>query len=318
MKINQLHMVAWVAGAVLLAAVPALAAEPQQSGQGHAVVTVLPEHGEAVSPIAPEDMSLKIDGKNSSITQWEPLNGAAHRIEIVFLIDDGARASLGTQLAEIKTFIGGLPANAAVAIAYMQNGRALLMGPLSTDHQAVLNTLRLPAGGGAGVSASPYFCLSDLAKHWPATDTAARREVVMISDGVDNYELRYDPQDPYVLAAISDALRSHIVVYAIYWRNTGWFARTEYAADSGQNLLAQVAEATGGVNYWFGSGNPVSFQPYLADLERRVHHQYELSYTTELRGKPGVAAFKLKVKHPIDKIHAPEQTFVERAQDSGK
>lgn len=318
MKISQLHMAAWVAGAVLLAVVPVRAAETQQSGQGQAVVTVLPEHGETVSPIAPEDMSLKIDGKSSSITQWQPLSGAAHRIEVVFLIDDGARASLGNQIPEIQKFIHELPANAAVGIAYMQNGRAVLTGPLSTDHEAALHSLRLPAGGSPGISASPYFCLSDLAKHWPSEELGARREVVLISDGVDYYEMRYDPEDPYVQAAISDALRSHIVVYAIYWRSTGWFDRTDYANDSGQNLLAQLTEATGGVNYWIGSGNPVSFRPYLADIGRRIDNQYELGYATELRGKPGVADLKLKVKHPSAKVHAPGQTFVERSNGSEK
>ena len=312
MRINTLQMVVWVTGVALLAAVPALAATSQNSGQGQAVVTVLPQHGEMVSPIAQEDMSLKIDGKDSSITQWEPLNGVAHRIEIVFLIDDGSRASLGTQLSEIEKFISGLPANAAVGIAYMQNGRAVLTGPLSTDHAAVLHSLRLPAGT-PGVSASPYFCLSDLAKHWPSSDPGARREAVMISDGVDSYELRYDPDDPYVQAAISDALRSHIVVYSIYWHNIGWLSGTGYETSAGQNLLAQVSDATGGISYWMGEGNPVSFEPYLADIDKRINHQYELGYTTELRGKPGVASLKLKVKHPTAKVHAPQQTFVEHA-----
>ncbi len=66
-----------------------------------------------------------------------------------------------------------------------------------------------------------YFCLSDLAKRWPSQDPAARREVVMVTDGVDNYQRQFDPEDPYVQAAIADSLRAHLVVYALYWKNQG-------------------------------------------------------------------------------------------------
>lgn len=286
------------------------------SGQGRAVVTILPPKGtETVASIPMDELHLKLDGKESNVTGWVPLTGAAHRIEMVLLIDDGARTSLGTQMQYIQNFLQKLPADAAVAIAYMENGRALLTGPLTTDHAQALRGLRLPAGGSPGISASPYFCLSDLAKKWPSKDPQARREVVMITDGMDDYEMRYDPEDPYVLEAISDALRSNVVVYSIYWRNQGWVDRTEYAADTGQNLLAQVAEATGGTSYWIGFGNPVSIEPYCSDIALRMDHQYQLQYVTGLKGGSGVEDMKLQFKHPVGKVSAPHQTYVERKQD---
>ncbi len=319
MKRNRLLATAAIATAMLWTMTPAFAAAPNTDGQGRAVVTVMPKKGdEMLTPIPVEDLKLKVGGKMSDVTKWEPLAGAAHRIEVVLLVDDGARASLGTQISYIQHFIQNLPPQAAVAIAYMDNGQAVLTEPLTTDHALALRALRLPAGGSPGISASPYFCLSDLAKHWPSQDPQARREVVMITDGVDNYEMRYDPEDPYVQAAIQDALRSNLVVYSIYWRNLGWFDRTGYAADSGQNLLAQLSEATGGVSYWMGTGNPVSMEPYFKDITRRMDHQYELQYVTNLNGSPGVVDMKLQVKHPTGKVDAPQQTYVHRRYGSEK
>ena len=50
----------------------------------------------------------------------------------------------------------------------MANGRAVLSGPLTADHATALSGTP-PARLRAGYNASPYFCLSDLAKNWPST-----------------------------------------------------------------------------------------------------------------------------------------------------
>ncbi len=297
------------AGALLMAA-PAFSQNENQ-GQGQAVVTILPGHGNEVpAAISSHDLNLKVNGKNSSITGWVPLQGADDRLELVVLLDNSSRTSLGRELDDISQFVQGLPANTKVAIAYMQNGQSVFSGPLTTDHKQALGGLHLPMGG-PGVSASPYFCLSDLAKRWPSRDAGARREVLMVTDGVDYYNLRYDPDDPYVQAAIADAVRARIVIYSIYWRNQGRFDRTMYANDSGQNLMLEVTQATGGHSYWEGFGNPVSFQPFLEDLTRRLQNQYEISFAAPIdRNKPGVQQMKLKVTGVSTKIDAPQQVFV--------
>ena len=51
----------------------------------------------------------------------------------------------------------------------------------------------------------------------------------MVTDGVDNYNRRYDPEDPYVQAAINDSVRARLIVYSIYWTNAGRFDRRMYA-----------------------------------------------------------------------------------------
>jgi hypothetical protein len=191
----------------------------------------------------------------------------------------------------------------------MQNGRAVLSGPLTSDHARVLQELHLPIGA-SGQSASPYFCLSDLAKNWPSNDRNARREVIMITDGVDYYQLQYDPEDPYVQAAIQDSVRANLVVYSIYWRNVGRVDRSGYESNAGQNLLLAVTDATGGNSYWIGSGNPVSLQPYFDDFSRRLNNQYELGFTAPLHGKPAVASLKVKVTASDVKVTAPQKAWL--------
>jgi hypothetical protein len=296
------------AGALLLAA-PAFS---QSTGQGRAVVTILSkQHGESPASVSQKDMSIKVNGKESTVTSWAPIRGPEAKLELVILIDSSARNSLGSQFSDIEHFINGLPPNTKAAIAYMINGRAAFVGPLTADHAAVLRALHLP-GGSPGSSASPYFCLSDLAKNWPSGDRGARREVVMVTDGVDNYERRFDPEDPYVQAAINDSVRAGLVVYSIYWLNQGLADNTMYANNDGQNLLTQVTEATGGKNLWMGIGNPVSMQPFFEELARRLDNQYELGFSARLDGKPAAETLKVKVAGPGVDVTAPKQVFVDR------
>lgn len=306
-------MAIWMAAGALLLASPAYPQGEKAMGQGRAVVTILSkQHGETPASVPQENLSIKVNGKPAQITGWRPLGGPGDRLELVFLIDSGARNSLGNQYEYITHFINNLPPNTLAAIAYMQNGRAVFPVPLSADRAQALKALHLP-GGTAGESASPYFCLSDLAQNWPSRDRGARRAVVMVTDGIDNYERRFDPEDPYVMNSIADSLRAGVTVYSIYWMVQGRADLSLWGSNAGQSLLAEVSDATGGRSFWQGMGNPVSFQPYLEDLDRNLKNQYELVLSTRLDGKPTTETLRLKVNGlPVD-VTAPQQVFIDRA-----
>jgi hypothetical protein len=304
--------------AASLAAIPALAQSQSQQGQGQAVVTVLPSKGAQAPAVSEQELSVKVNGKGSTVTRWQPFNPNSP-VQLVILIDGAARTSLGTQMSEIQKFVETLPANVSATIAYMENGSADLTGPFTTDRAATLRGLHIPTGGVPGISASPYFCLSSLAQHWPSNDRQARREVVMVTDGVDYYDgaLHYDPEDPYLQSAIRDAVKAQLVVYSIYWRDTGRLDRTMAATNAGQNLLDQLTAATGGYDYWIGYGDPVSFQPYFEDIDRRLNNQYELGFMTPSNGKTQVDTFRLKLSAPGAKADAPQQVLVLGSEVAG-
>jgi len=304
-----LAAIALTAG-TLMAASPAFAQKNAQQGQGRAIVTVLPSAKNAsAGQISAQNLKLKVNGKESAVTSFNQLQESNSPVELVLLLDAGARSSLGTQFNDIQTFVKEMPPNTKMAIAYMQQGRAVFSSQLSSNAADVLKGLHLSSGI-PGENASPYFCLSDLAKNWPSHDRTARREVVMITDGVDNYERRFDPDDPYVQTAINDSVRAGLVVYSIYWKNTGRINNTNYETNAGQNLLLLVTQATGGNSYWQGLGNPVSMQPFFQDLRRRLNNQYEVSFTAPSNGKPEIKSLKLDLHVPSAKVAAPQQVLV--------
>lgn len=307
---NRFSLAAVSAAAILLSLGSDPAVARAQSGQGQAIVTILPKSdGDAKVNVAPQNLKLKVNGKEATVSSFAPARGEQNPVELVILMDSSARSSIGTQMSEIESFVKEMPRNTKIAIGYMDSGRAVLKAPLSNDPAEVLQSLHLP-GGLAGQSGSPYFCLSDLAKHWPSQDAKARREVLMITDGVDYYNLRYDPEDPYVLAAITDSAKAGLVVNSIYWLNQGRVDRSGYENNAGQNLLLEVTQATGGESFWEGMGNPVSFDPYFKELRQRFEHQYLLTFTANLKGKPDVEHMDLKVSGVSAKVSSPQQVFV--------
>lgn len=301
--------IALTAGAILAAA-PSFAQKNDQMGQGRAVVTILPSaKNGTVSQVSAQSLKLKVNGKDSTVTNFTPLQDANSPVELVLLLDSGSRTSLGSEFSEIETWVKEMPPNTKMAIAYMEDGRAAFASQLSSNAADVLKGLHLSTGF-PGSNASPYFCLSDLAKNWPSHDRTARREVLMVTDGVDNYDRRYDPDDPYVNSAINDSVKAGLVVYSIYWKDMGRANNSWYENNAGQNLLLTVTQATGGNSYWEGIGNPVSLQPYLQDLRRRLNSQYELSFTAPSNGKPEVESLKVDLKVPSAKVDSPQKVLV--------
>ncbi|MBV8632438.1 MAG: hypothetical protein JOZ83_16035 [Silvibacterium sp.] len=293
----------------LLAAVSPALAQGGDTATVQTVVTAVAKSKENPAPLRRQDIEVQVGGRSAQITDLVPLQGEKAGLELVILIDGSARSSIGTQLRDIELFVKSLPPTTAVGIAYMENGRAAFSQPLTADKIAALKALRLPAGS-PGSTGSPYFCLSDLAKHWPSNNRENRREVVMITDGVDPYNLRFDPDNPYVQAAIDDSVRAGIIVNSIYWQNRGRYDANFYQNNAGESLLDQVAQVTGGKAYWQGVGDPVSFAPFFDDLSHRLQNQYELGFEAPAKSKPGIENLKVRLNEPEVRIEAPQRVMV--------
>lgn len=271
----------------------------------HMVVTAEPKHGTEVPNVNRDDVVVYEGHDRDRVTEWIPAQGDHAALELFILIDDESTTSLGLQLEDIRKFIDSQPASSQVGVAYMQDGIARIVQNLTADHALAGKSLRMPLGS-PGASASPYFSVSDLVKRWPAS--SARRQVLMISDGIDRYYGSGDPDDPYVDQAAESAIRAGIQVSAIYMPGAGHFAHSYWQSYWGQIYLSQIADKTGGESYYIGfTGAPVSFAPYLQDMERRLEHQYLLSFIPKPQKKSGWQHVRLHTEVPnVDLVSAGE------------
>ncbi len=274
----------------------------------HMVVTVEPRHGSDVPVVNREDVMVYEGKERDAVTEWIPAQGDRAGLELFVLLDDGSDASLGTQLDDIRKFIDAQPASTKIGVAYMQDGIAKIVQNPTIDHAAAAKTLRLPMGM-AEINGSPYFSVSDLIKRWP--ESTARREVLIVSDGIDLYYGSGDVQDPYLAEAIDDAQRAAIVVSAIYTPGAGHLGHSYWQNYWGQLYLAQLTDRTGGEAYGIGfSGPPVSFGPYLKNLERRLSHQYLLTFLAKPPKKAGLQSVKLRTEVPNVDLVSADKVYV--------
>src|SRR6266851_5201017 len=275
----------------------------KETSTGRAVVTAETKRAEGVTAVPRQSISLYENRKLQDVSGWAPLRGARSGLQLVVLLDDSSGGNLGLQLNDIRSFLSGLPPTAQVAIGYMRNGTPNLVQNFTSDHAQAAKALRLPQGV-AGGNGSPYFCISDLVKHWPGGNNDVRREVIMVTDGVDRYSGgRFDPENPYVRAATSDAQKAGVIIYSIYYRSAGRLDRSLAVTDGGQNYLTQISGDTGGKVYLEGFGNPVSLSPFLSDIQRKLQNQYELTFVST--AKPGLQSIRVKTNQPNTSLQFP-------------
>lgn len=305
---------ALLAGSLLTAA-----AFAQQGANVQTTVTVMPKNNKETPPtVSAQDIKARVDGKDAPVVNWVPLRGSRAGLQLVVLIDNSARGSLSLQFNDIRKFIQQLPPNSQVGVAYMQNGQAVFSQNPTTDKNQAAQALRIPQGIPGG-NASPYFCLSDLVKRWPGAENGDRREVLMVTDGVDlYYGRRYDPNDPYVLSAITDAQRAGVIVHSIFYSDSGRFDNGLWTQAGAQDYLQQVSQGTGGKAYWYGIGNPVSFAPFLDDLQKRLQNQYELGVSAQPHNKAELQSLKVSVNTPNTTVDAPQRVLVPGSESPGQ
>lgn len=305
----KLHSLFAAAGVIAAFAVPVAFAQSAPGATAQTIITAVPKNAELTPAIQPADFKVKVNGQSVVTDTVTPLRGNHAGMELVILIDSGVRNSLGRQMGEIRNFVQSLPPTAEVAIAYMVNGRAVFQQPFTADKNQALQSLHMP-GGSAGSSASPYFCISNLARNWPSHNTENRREVIAITDGIDPYEVHFDPSDPYLHSAINDSIRAGVAVDAIYWHDAGLASHVGSLAFGGQSLLTLLSENTGGRLYYTGLGNPVSFSPFFNEIKRKLDNQYELGFAVPAKAKSQVESLSVKLQVPGMKLAAPELVLV--------
>jgi hypothetical protein len=308
MKIRRVTAPVVLGTAVVFFSAAAFAQDPQTRTGVPVQITVSVEakKGTEIPPITKHDVVVHQGKSVRPVTAWVPAKGNDAGLALAVLIDDSASASFGTQMNDLRNFIQERAPTTQVAVGYMANGTVSLTHNFTLDHGAAAKTVRLTQGY-FGVEASPYLSLSDFIKRWTSSPTVQRREVLMITSGIDTVYGGGFP-DPYVDAAVRDAQCAGVVVYAIYTPSAGHFGRAYWLTYWGQNYLAELAEETGGESYYFmGLQPPVAFAPYLNEFSQQLQNQFLLTFLAEPRKKTGRQPVKITSEnHSIDFAYATQ------------
>lgn len=283
-------------------------AEPQAASSKvpvSTVVTVLGPDYTAPPALGKDDVVVRTGQVREDVTRWESAQGDHAALELAIVIDD--ITNIGNQLDDLRKFILSQPKTTSVGVFYATNGITQTASPFSTDHEAVAKKVRITVGE-SGASTSIYLSLMDVMAKWHST--GARREILLIADGIDRF--RGDPASPDVTMTIEKAQKAGIMIHTLYAKGVGRAARNLFRANFGQSNLAEMTDATGGESWFQGLETPISFTPFLAQLDMVLHNQYFLTFTTarSLKKKGELRRFHVTTEQRNAEIAAAREIFV--------
>jgi hypothetical protein len=237
------------------------------------VVTVLGPNFTAPPALGKSDVVVHTGSQREDVIGWDSAQGDKSALELAIVIDD--RSNIGNQLDDLRKFIMAQSKATSVGLFYASNGITQAVAPFSTDHDAVAKKVRVNLGE-LNASTSIYLSLLDVMSKWKTS--GGRREILVITDGIDRF--RGDPQSPDVALTIEKAQKAGIVIHSLYARGNDREGRNSFRANFGQSNLAQITDETGGESFFQGLDTPVSFAPFLDQLDMILHNQYFLTFTT--------------------------------------
>lgn len=277
-----------------------LAMGQTEKSTGHSQVVVTVKPGVRAAPLLRRnDIAVKLDNRPADIVRWKLVTGSDPGMQLIFLFDARSRSYLDRRIPSLAKFVEALPPSASVGVAYMENGKSVMVGPLTTDHALTAKSLFAVVPEATG---SPYFCLSDLAKHWPSQQPASSRVVVMLTDGADPYNSSGVVADPFVDSAIQDAQKAGLVVYSVF------VPEHDVEPLGGELHMQGVARQTGGQFYALNDESPAMFDNLVQALYQSLSRQYLLTLATP---KPGWQKVSVQSKLSSVQLAAPAAVYMD-------
>ena len=280
-KMSMFCAAVTIAAAIMTVA-PSNAQEAAASVPVRMTVTASVPNDKRMPELSQQDIAVTQGKERLKVTEWVPAKGDRAGLDLFILIDDASNLTLGMHLDDLKTFINAQPSTTAIGVGYMRNATVQIAQNFTTDHAAAAKALRLPLAS-VGAYGSPYLSVIDLMKRWPASQN--RREVLMVTDGIDRARRSIPWRglyiNPDVDSASDVAMRTGTIIHTIYAPGAGRRGRNYWEATNGQSGIAKLSDVTGGESFFLGLQQPVSFAPYLDQLQNILNNQYLLSFSAQ-------------------------------------
>lgn len=298
--------------AVLIVSVfPTHAQDQAKSSSGVPVttfVTVMGPKYTAPPALGKADINVYEGKQKKEVTNWVPAQGDRAGLLLAIVIDDADRTELGSQLGDLRNFVASQAKTTNIGVFYASNGTVQTASQFNQDHEAVAKTLRMPLGNG-GAYSSIYLSLMNLIKGWP--NNGARREILLIADGIDRFRGSY-PISPDVDSTVDAAQKAGIMIHTLYAAGVGHVSQNSFRVTLGQSNLGRIADATGGESFFQGFLTPISYGPYLQQLDMVFKNQYWLTYATDRskKTKGELRGFRVRTEQKDVEISAADRIFV--------
>ena len=219
-------------------------------------------------------------------------------ITLALLIQEDLVPSVGTEVKALAEFVRALPKGSRVMVGYLRTGSLQVKQKFTTDLEKAAKALRPPSGFANAGPYNPYVEVIEALKKFES-QPLGRRAILLVSDGLDisrGVDSSSPTQSVDLQRAVNEAQRRSVAIY-------GFYAPTQIAASNpvlisnAQSSLLRLSNETGGNAFFQGTGAPVSFEPFIRELDRTLQQQAALTFlSTHL--KKGFHKIEIKSATP--------------------
>lgn len=250
------------------------------------------------------DLTVSEDGEPQTILSVRAM-GTSSPINLIVLIQDDVVSSINNEIKALADFIRRLPKGSRVSVGYLRTGSLQVRQKFTPDLERAAKSLRVPIGVASVAPYNPYVEVVEALRRFDA-QPAGRRAILLVSDGLDvshGVDSSTPSQSVDLQRAINEAQRRSVAIYSFY-------APTPLTASNGalianaQSSLQRLSDETGGRPFFQGFGPPVSFDPFIRELNSDLDRQIALTYLSTHLNK-GFHRVKITSSTPGVEINYP-------------
>jgi len=241
-------------------------------------VTIRLKETQSESELQNIDLTISEDGEPQTLISIRAMVTNAP-ITLALLIQEDLVPSVSNEIKPLAEFVRKLPRGSRVMVGYLRAGSLQVRQKFTTDLEKAAKALRPPIGFANAGPYNPYVEVIEAIRRFES-QPAGRRAILLVSDGLDisrGVDSSSPSQSLDLQRAINEAQRRSIAVYGFY-APTLSAESNPILVGNAQSSLLRLSTETGGHAFFQGTGAPVSFDPFIRELDQTLEKQVALTF----------------------------------------
>jgi VWFA-related protein len=249
------------------------------------------------------DLTISEDGEPQTIIS---LRGYGYSpVTLAILIQEDLVPSVGTEIKALADFVRGLPKGSRVMVGYLRTGSLQVKQKFTNDLEKAAKALRPPSGFASAGPYNPYVEVVEALKRFEG-QPLGRRAILLVSDGLDisrGVDSSSPTQSIDLQRAVNESQRRSVAIYGFY-APTQTAAANPILTSNAQSSLLRLSNDSGGMAFFQGTGAPVSFEPFIRELDVSLQKQAALTFLSTHLNK-GFHKLEIKSSTPGVRVAYP-------------
>jgi VWFA-related protein len=249
------------------------------------------------------DLVISEDGDPQTIISVRGITNSP--ITLAVLIQEDLVPSVGNEIKDLGEFIRQLPKGSRVMVGNLRTGSLQVRQKFTNDLEKAASSLRAPSGFPSSSPYNPYVEVIEALKRFEG-QPLGRRAILLVSDGLDisrGIDSSSPSQSIDLQRAVNESQRRGVAIYGFYAPTTIAAANPALITNA-QSSLLRLSNETGGEAFFQGTGAPVSFRPFIRELDISLQRQAALTFLST-HVKKGFHKIEVKSSTPGVRVSYP-------------